>query len=513
MTAEPVRGGTIRILRDAGYDHLDPQRTATLQALALGQLLFRTLTAYGPDGQLVGDLATSTGRDVDGDGRRWEFVLRRGVRFEDGTEVTAADVAYGISRSFAAEITDGAAHLRNWLLENGSYAGPYVDGPDVPGLEVKDPWTLVFHFPRPRPELPFAVSTPVTAPVPRDRDTRASYDQAPIASGPYRIKSHEPGISLVLERNPHWDPETDPLRTGLPDGFVVEMGVDQESQHRRAIEGVGDDAYAVGENHAPRALAERYVGDPAYASQVHHDPTPLVWHLAINTQRVTDVDVRRAIAHALDRAAILEVKGGPVLGQVAHTLLSPVTAGYRDYPDPYPYDPARSAALVAGEFPTLRLISRSGREFVEFSSAVRDSLVAAGFTVDLDVVDRPRHNPIVRTRGNEYDLYLVCLPGEWPSASALLATFDGTRIVEAGNDNWAYLDDPGINAEIDRINTLPAAEAVPEWSAVDERLIRDHVPFVPLFTYVYVGFVGPKVRGVYTSPALGTPVYTQAHVG
>ncbi|MEU5693023.1 ABC transporter substrate-binding protein [Actinosynnema sp. NPDC020468] len=512
-----VPGGTLRLLRDAGYDHLDPQRTATLQALALNQLVHRTLTAYrespGAPGVLVGDLAESPGRDVDGDGRTWEFTLKRGVRFENGSEVTAIDVAYGIARSFAPEISDGAAHLRNWLLENGPYAGPYESGSvAVPGLEVKDPWTLVFHFPTPRPELPFAVSTPVTAPVPRGSDTGADYDLRPISSGPYRIESHEPGVSLVLTRNPHWDPETDPLRTAYPDRVEVEMGVDQTDQNQRAADGEGDDAYAVAENHAPRALAERALADPTLAPRVRNDPTPLVWHLAINTARVTDLSVRQAIAHALDKQAILDVKGGPALGQVTHTLLWPTAPGYRAYPDPYPHSIDRARELLAGRTPELRLISRGGPEFTGFSEAVADSLRAAGFAITVEVVDRPRHNPLVRTRNNPYDLYLVCLPGEWPSPSALLATFDGDRITDRGNDNWSYLNDEDVNTTIHHLSTLPVSEAIARWGALDEHLTRHHLPFVPLFTYVHVGLGGPRVGGVFTSPALGTPVYLTAHL-
>ncbi len=113
------RGGTLRILRDGEYDSLDPQRIVTLQAFALGHLLFRTLTMFREDGAgsmvLLGDLAETPGRDVHGDGRVWEFVLQgfEGVRFEDGREITSADVAYGIARSFDPELADGPGYLRS----------------------------------------------------------------------------------------------------------------------------------------------------------------------------------------------------------------------------------------------------------------------------------------------------------------------------------------------------------------------------------------------------------------
>ncbi|MGJ7414646.1 ABC transporter substrate-binding protein [Streptomyces cinereoruber] len=514
------RGGTLRILRDAAYDHLDPQRSYTLQSLAIGHLLFRTLTMFREDGRggrvLVGDLAETPGRDVDGDGRTWEFTLKRGVRYEDGREVTAADVAHGIARSFAPEISDGPTHLKNWLGENGRYEGPYATGSsDVPGLEVPDAHTLRLRFPRPRPDLPFAVSQPVTAPVPRDADTGADYGRAPVATGPYRIEEHVPGERLVLVRNPHWDAATDPVRHDHVDRVEVEMGPEAGEQNLRVRAGEGTDAWAVAENNAPRRVAAELIADPSLAGRLRRDPTPLVWYLAINTARVTDVDVRRAIAHAVDKAGFRDTMGADQ-GVLTHTLLPSATIGHRDYPDPYPAgehgDPGAAAALLKGNRPKLRLLSREGEYFTAPAKVLAASLERAGFEIEVVEIDRPSHNAVLKTRGHAYDLYLMGMAADWPGASTLLGMFDGRTIGESGNDNFVYLDDPGINAEIDRLGRLPAHESAAPWAALDERLQRDHVPLVPLFSYLHVALSGSRVRGVFTSSFLGTPVYYNAHV-
>ncbi|MCH0538347.1 ABC transporter substrate-binding protein [Streptomyces sp. MUM 203J] len=527
------RGGTLHILRDGAYDHLDPQRSYTLQALAVGHLLFRTLTMFREDGNggrvLVGDLAETPGQDVDGDGRTWEFTLKPGIRFEDGREVTAADVAYGIARSFASEISDGPTHLRNWLSENGDYPGPYGkgeggqghtrgrdDGPlDVPGLEVRDARTLVLRFRDPHPDLPFAVSQPVTAPVPRDADTRADYDHAPVATGPYRIERHVPGERLTLVRNPHWDAVTDPVRHDHPDRVEIEMGVEAAEQVRRVRADQGPDACAVAENQPPESLAAELVADPSLAGRLSRDPTPLVWYLAINTARVTDLDVRRAIAHALDKTGFRDAMSAGQ-GVPVHTLLPAATIGHRDYPDPYPSgghgDPRAAAALLDGATPELRLVSREDAYFLAPAKLLAGSLERAGLRVELVEIDRPSHNAVLKTQGHPYDLYLMCMASDWPGASSLLGMFDGRTIAATGNDNFVYLDDPGINAEIDRLRRLPAAEAADGWAALDERLMRDHVPMVPLFSYLHVALNGSRVRGVFTSSFLGTPVYYNAYV-
>jgi peptide/nickel transport system substrate-binding protein len=521
--AEPgaCRNGTLHILRDAAYDHLDPQRSYTLQSMALGHLLFRTLTMFREDEVgarvLVGDLAETPGRDAQGDCRAWEFILKRGVLFEDGREVTAGDVAYGIARSFAPEISDGPIYLRKWLGENGAYQGPYANGStEVPGLEVTDRYTLVFRFREPHPDLPFVVALPITAPVPRDADSGVDYDQSPVASGPYRIVEHVPGERLVLVRNPYWDPATDPVRHDHPDRIEVEMGVESGVQNLRVRAGQESDACAVAENNAPQAVAAELVADPSLRGRLRRLATPLIWYLAINTDRVTDVNVRRAIAYAVDRTATRAAMMGEAQGELVHTILPAATIGHRDYRDPYPGgphgDPRAAAELLAGRTPTLRILSRDGGYFLAGCRAVGESLSRAGFRIELVEIDRPSHNAAVKTRGNPYDLYMMGLAADWPGASTLLGTFDGQSIGASGNDNFSYLADPAIDAEIDRISRLPARKAAAEWAALDERIMRDHVPVVPLFSYVHLALHGSRVGGVFTSTFLGTPIYYNAYV-
>lgn len=91
----------------------DPQRiSARTDAAFAGRVFARTLTAYqhGSDDQsqvtLTGDLAVDTGA-ADRTLRVWTFTIRDGVKWQDGSPLTCADVKYGISRSFATETITG----------------------------------------------------------------------------------------------------------------------------------------------------------------------------------------------------------------------------------------------------------------------------------------------------------------------------------------------------------------------------------------------------------------------
>ena len=99
-----TRGGTFHILRESKISHLDPQRAYSFAGLMGSQLYARSLTAFTDDGKgnvtLVGDLAETPGMNVNSDCKVWEFKIKDGVKFEDGTAITSKEIAYGIARSF-----------------------------------------------------------------------------------------------------------------------------------------------------------------------------------------------------------------------------------------------------------------------------------------------------------------------------------------------------------------------------------------------------------------------------
>jgi peptide/nickel transport system substrate-binding protein len=135
----PQKGGTLTFLTQSQQlQHLDPQRNYTGEDLAFSSAyLTRTLTSYvySTDDKkangIQGDLATDTGKATDG-GKTWAFTLRDGAKWEDGSDVTCADIKYGVSRTFAQTvITDGPTYAIS-LLDipkdkdgNSTYKGPY----------------------------------------------------------------------------------------------------------------------------------------------------------------------------------------------------------------------------------------------------------------------------------------------------------------------------------------------------------------------------------------------------
>ncbi|GGQ75754.1 ABC transporter substrate-binding protein [Couchioplanes azureus] len=518
-------GGTVTVIRQTALARRDPQRIYSFLGLNASQLYARRLTTFADDGQgrvrLVGDLAETPGTDVGGDCRTWEFRIKRNVRFEDGTVVTARDIAYGIARSFDLALTGGPTYLQEWLAGTPRYDTVFDFAADrsalPPGLSAPDPRTLRLAFDAPHCDLPFAASLPATAPVPAARDTGVGYDARPVSSGPYRITGTVPGTSITLERNPHWDPATDPVRHQYPDRFVLEFGPDPATQINRIIGDRGADRTAVSWDGVGPSLVARVLGDAGLRTRTLQSPASTLSTLTINTRRVTDLAVRRALNYAVDRDGLVKTLGGAVVARPVTTLMPPATIGRRDY-DAYPAgpggDPRKARELLGGASAELVLAFPDDAEGQTVGAFLKGNLERAGFRIRMKMVPAGSFLEETKKRDNPWDLYPGSWAADWPSGSAILPVlYDGRSIKADGSNNGtSYLDAPALNAEFDRVLRLPPGQQGPGWAALDEKIMREYAPVVPLYVEMTFTLHGSQVGGLFVDSIFGGPAFVNAFV-
>ena len=520
---DATAGGTVTILRKNKISHLDPQRVYSFAGLMNAGLISRTLTGWVDQGggrlTLVGDLATSPGSNVKGDCTQWEFTVKDGLKFEDGTPITSKEIAYGIARSFDPDLTGGPTYLQEWL------AGPDYDTAwDFkanktslpPGLTTPDAKTIRFTFDKPRCDLPFAASLPATSPVPPDKDTGVDYDSKPVSSGPYMITDNTPGVQLVLDRNPNWDPATDPIRHQYPDRFVWSFGSDAEASANRVIADSGADQTALAWDGVPGSLVSATVNDPALQARSLQADTPSANRLTINTERVTDINVRRALNYAIDRDGLVKTLGGPTVAAPMTTIMPDATIGFLDY-DAYPAgqsgDPAKAKEVLAGATPTLVLAAGDDSTGQETATQLKANLEKAGFTITIKNIPADDKLDETKKRDNAWDIWTDSWAADWPSGAAILPVlFDGRTIKAEGNSDTSLLNDDALNAEFDRIQALPPDQQASQWGPLDKRIMTDFAPAVPLFVDEAYYLHGSKLGGLFVSSVFGNPSFVNAYV-
>src|SRR4051812_14356569 len=337
------KGGTLTVFTlDEQFTHLDPQRNYTGEDLAFSSgFLTRTLTAFklSKDGEqantVVPDLATDTGKPSDG-AKTWTFTLRDGVKWEDGSDVTCADIKYGISRTFAQTvITDGPTYAIS-LLDipkdaegNSTYKGPYETSKNDTAAYDKavecssDGKTITFHLAKPAGDFNYTVTLSSFAAVPKAKDKGEKYDDAVVSNGPYKIAEYTKSQQLVLERNTNWSAASDSYRPALPDKIVVKFAVETSTIDQRMIADAGEDQTAISRDNLDTASLTTVFNDERFTSRRVNEFDPYSRYIAINTAKVPNLKQRQAIVVAADRAALRTIAGGAFAGDLADGVIKP----------------------------------------------------------------------------------------------------------------------------------------------------------------------------------------------
>ncbi|MFJ9247962.1 ABC transporter substrate-binding protein [Streptomyces sp. NPDC101776] len=529
----PRKGGTLTVLNSNPQEDFDPARLYTSGGGNVPSLVFRTLTTRNRENgaagaKVVPDLATDTGRP-NKDATVWTYTLKKGLKYEDGTAITSADIKYGIERSFAPELSGGAPYLRDWLVGAADYQGPYKDKKGLSAIETPDSLTIVFHLNKPEGEFPYLATQTQFTPVPKAKDTGTKYEQHPISSGPYKVVSNQnDGETLLLERNKYWSTATDAERKAYPDKIDVKSGLDSSVINQRLSSSQGADAAAVttDTNLGPAELA-KVTGDKELAARVGTGHFGYTNYIAFNptVAPFNNAKVRQAISYAVDRSSVVNAAGGSSLAEAATTFLpNQKSFGYDPY-DLFPAGASGNAAkakelLTEAGYPkgiTVTLTHSNDKDFEtspEIATAIQDALKKAGITVKLQGLESNDYSDKIHNVKTEPGFFLAHWGADWPSGGPFLAPiFDGRQIVKDGaNFNTGLLNDESVNAEIDSINKLTNLdEAAKRWGALDKKIGAQALT-VPLFHPVYKRLVGKDIKNVVISDWTGVLDISQVAV-
>ncbi|GAA2032322.1 ABC transporter substrate-binding protein [Terrabacter terrae] len=517
FSATPAKGGVVEVLQKADFSYLDPARGWDGGVNNFYRLVYRTLTTSAPGNAkdpnaIVPDLATGLGKQSDG-GKTWTYTLKQGLKFDDGTPITSAEVKFGISRAWDPEIGIGSPYAKQVIAAPADYRGPYRSG-DLPTIETPDPQTIVFHLKKPFPEFDAVVGQVNMTPFPKGSGAGDSFLKKIIASGPYKLASYTPGSVIQLERNPNWDPKTDDVRTAEPDGWRFTMGLDGATIDERLMAGQGADVNAISGTIQASTLPR--LQSPQLKDRTLRMSGICTTYMSLNTTKkpLDDLRVRQAISFAVDKAAVQNATGGTQLATIATTTLPTTVAGHKDF-DVYPspghkgdVEAAKKLLTEAGQsqgFP-LVLDIRSDPKMQKQAEAIQQSLKRIGVDVQLNVIDSAKYYETIGTRSQQHDAAITGWCPDWASSAAtfLPPLFYGPNILDKGNSNLAQLNAPAVNQQIEQIGAMTdLAAANKQWGDLDEQILK-LAPIVPLNVEQAVYLPGSNVAGLFASPGAAT---------
>ncbi|MEV6211686.1 ABC transporter substrate-binding protein [Kitasatospora sp. NPDC051914] len=485
--AEPnaKKGGTVNMIDRDDFSHLDPAQIYMNYNSEVSLLFTRQLTGYKylPDGtqKLVGDLATDTGTTTDG-GKTWKFTLKDGVKWQDGTPITSADVKYSIERTFASFVKSGPTYVQTWLAGDKyreAYPGPY-EGKSLDAVQAPDAKTVVFTFKDAHPDANFTLAMTGYGVVPKAQDTKDAYDKKPFSSGPYQIAEHVTDKSLDLVRNPNWDPATDPIRNAYPDKWHMEFGVQSQQSTERFMADNGADKLAFSfHNQVHPSFIDQVKADEKLKPRTLEGLSPYVDYYYINNTRIKDQKVREALIRAFPHQQTRQLQGGTSYGDYATTYMSPTVLGYeksdvfdtlkKPQGDPEAAKKLLTEANAMGQ--TIVYAYNNTPLQQKVTEAIRVGLEAAGFKFVPKPLDAKTYYDAIGLVNNEYDLYWGGWGADWPTGyTSLQPVWDGRAIAD-GASNYAHLNDPEVNAAIDAaVKIADPVEQGKAWAALDKKL-------------------------------------------
>jgi len=286
-------------------------------------MIFNGLVKYDKDINVVGDLAESW--DISPDGLVITFHLRKGVKWHDGQPFTAEDVLYTYQVTIDPKTPT-------------AYAGDFLK---VKKAEVLDPYTFRVTYDKPfAPALMSWGAAIYPKHLLAGKDiSQSPLTRRPIGTGPYKFKEWVTGQKIVLVSNPDYF-------EGRPytDGFIMRIIPDMATMflelRANGIDQMGlTPLQYTRQTEAP--LFRKNYNKYRYLSFSY---TYLGYNL--KSPLFIDKRVRQALAHAIDREAIISgVLLG--LGKPATGPLKPGTWAYNPNVRTYPYDPQKARALLA----------------------------------------------------------------------------------------------------------------------------------------------------------------------
>jgi peptide/nickel transport system substrate-binding protein len=525
-----VTGGTLNILNQGDFEHVDPTRNYVGGTLDFYRFFVRTLTQYrtiNGKTELVPDLAADLGTTKDL-GKTWVFKLRQGLKYEDGSAVTCADLNYGVSRAYEQDILDGGTPYADQFLENtNGYKGPYTT-PDKKLLSVvcsPKGDSVTFKLKNPVPYFPYVTTFGSFTAIPKAKDTKQNYDLHPISTGPYKVASYDRGKQMTLVRNKYWVASTDPLRHNFPDKIVVKFGFEQNALEQQLVADSGDAKTGLSLDTQIITNIATVAGNAKYKDRFFGFNSPYARYLAINMDTVKDLNVRQAIQCAVDLKTVLLAAGGSSAGAYANSLIpSNVNPAYRNFNicgrDVHKNPEAQIAAAKAllAKSPTAKkdLILAYRDKGVEpaRAEAAQQALQAVGFNVTMQKLPRAGYYTAIGKRGveNEPDVIQTSWGFDWPAASGIVyALLDGRNMTaDNAQSNYSRANVPAIQTLFAKADvTVNSAAQEKLLGDIEQKLIVDYAAVVPTYIETSNFLAGSKLGGVQADGGYGTisPLY------
>ncbi|MDR7316777.1 ABC transporter substrate-binding protein [Brevibacillus nitrificans] len=495
---QPKKGGTITIGLKDEPDQLDIQKTGMAVANQIAGNLGGGLVTQDPETlEFKPYLAESW--TVSEDGKTWTFVIRSGVKFQDGTPLTAKSFAETYQRALDPQTA-------------AKVAGSNLS--EVASVEAPDDKTLVLTLKQPfAPLLQYLSDPGWLQPLSLEAIKKAGdkYGRQPVGVGPWKFESWENGQSITFVRNEDFtwaDPIAKNQGPVYPDKLVYKFINENQTMLAALESGSIDIASKIDAKDV-----KKYKDNPQYeVKEMLRNGLGLF--IMMNTRKPVfqQLEVRQALNMAINKEAIMKavIQGE---GVVAYGPLPPSLFGYdegvKDYGYAYKADEAKALLEKAGYQKnaqgiyekdgkplTMEILAQTGT-WAQAAQVIQAMLKDVG--VDVKIVTLEWGALVdTATKGN-FDMTLMGYTLNDPDVLYLF--LHSSQI--ANGLNFSAVKDDKLDSLLVKGRTTVDSAARKEVYKEIQKYVVEQAWWVPLYTEKQFNVVRKPVEGVRMHPLRG----------
>ncbi|MEO9174098.1 MAG: ABC transporter substrate-binding protein [Gaiellales bacterium] len=474
--ATPKRGGTLKFARSIAPTQLDPANSIIAGDVYTLDKIFEPLFIASPAGKLTPWLAESY--TVSKDNKTFTFKLRPGVKFSDGSPLTAKDVIFSLNR--ARTDKKGPLSFLDFAIKS---------------LSAKGTSTVVAHLSS--PWAPFLSDMSVFAngimPANYGGKTEAEFFKNPIGTGPFTLTGFtSDASSLTLTANKHY------WQKGKPYLDSVEfLNVDDDNQ--RVLQLRGGQADVI--DSVPPANVKS-LGSSSITTKLF--PAWQVDLLVMNEKQpeFADRNVRRAVSYAIDRPALVNAAsfgtakpGGSFFPPSLqyHSASTPVLS----------FNAAKAKAELAKSskyakgFKTSLLIDGGVQKYRTFAQIIQQQLKPLGIDVTIRALDHAAFEAAFQKF--DYDMFIDYAINDISDPDEM-ASFELDFKGVGSTSYWSSYDNPAVTALVHQAQSeFNPGKRAALYAKIQKAVAQD-VPFVALDYPPYIYAFSSKVQGFNVNP-------------
>lgn len=444
----------------------------------------------GTDGnsKIVPSLAESW--DISDDGLEYTFHLRQGVKFHNGNDFTAEDVAYTFHRMLTVE-----GGVNTEFIDQIKGADELLAGETdtLEGVEVVDDYTIKVTLKEPFAGFLASISSPGVS-IYDSEATEAAGDQfgmdpaVTVGTGPFEFSSWSFNNQLVLTRNEdYWKGAS-----GLP-GVVIKIIPDTETQSMMFESGELD---ILDLDYAADSV-DRFT--ETYPDQIVQGPRVGIVYFTMNFNKepFQDVRVRKAVQMSIDRQAILDALYGG-RGQVEQGIFPHGLIGFNPDQEEIKYDPEAAKALLAeagyadGFDMEIAADSSASDTMTMALEIVSDQLAEVGIRAEIKNYDESTW--LETRKSGELGSFMSTWSADYNDPDNFIYTFFGNE--EKTRIRSINYPDTEVMERVAKARTIVNEdERLAEYKALEEKLIHEDAAWVPMFSRLHLFAVSKRVHG------------------